>query len=103
MTMRTKEYLDRFTFEQWRALSYNARRLLASRAKSDLLQLWKSCGRKRCRRARSCSGDADKCLQRPWLADLQDPDFGRPDYRFKFNLPRKLRKQWNQLEGLAGR
>ena len=98
--MRTRDYPGRLTHEQWRALTLNERCALAARAQCDLLELWRGCTKKACRRARTCSGDAERCRSRPWLADLRSPNLGRPDFKPAFELPEKLRLKWAILGGL---
>jgi hypothetical protein len=98
--VRRRDYPGRLTREQWRALTSEQRRALASRAQSDLLKLWRGCTKKVCRRAQTCSGDAEKCKSRPWLADLRSRDLGRPDYQPSFALPEQVREPWAMLEVL---
>ena len=56
----------RLTHEQWRALPHNKRRDLAMRAQCDLMGSFRHCKHKLCRRARTCSGDANACLMKLW-------------------------------------
>ena len=86
--MRT--YPARLTREQWLKLSIAQRRLLAARAESDLLGLWRACRKKPCRRAHTCRGD-EHCKLRPYEADRKSPNFGQPDFQFSFRFPDRLR------------
>jgi len=83
-------YPGRLTREQWLRRSMMERHVLIARAESDLLDLWKTCGRKSCRRAHACGGD-EKCRLRPYLADFNNKNFGRPDYVFRFKYPAHLK------------
>jgi hypothetical protein len=83
-------YPGRLTREQWLKLTIAERTVLAARAESDLLGLWRSCRKKACRRAHACAGDA-RCNSRPYEADFNNPDFGRPDFEFSFRYPVHLR------------
>jgi hypothetical protein len=65
--------------------------VLAARAQSDLLELWRSCRKKFCRRAHACLGD-ERCRLRPFEADLNNPNLGRPDFQFNYRRPEALRK-----------
>ena len=62
-----RDYPGRLTRDEYYALPSAQRWLYAMRAKSDLLELWLTCRRKRCRRARACLGD-DRCWLRPIAA-----------------------------------
>jgi hypothetical protein len=88
--MRNRLYPGRLTRQQWLTLTIGERALLAARAESDLLGLWRSCGRKPCRRAHACCGDA-RCSARPYAADFKNPNFGQPDFEFSFRYPAHLR------------
>jgi hypothetical protein len=88
--MRMRTYPGRLTREQWLKLSILQRCLLAARAESDLLGLWRSCSKKPCRRAHACRGD-ERCRLRPRQADFKDPNFGQPDFVFSFRFPEELR------------
>ena len=83
-------YPGRLTLEQWLAHSIGQRRLLTDRAQSDLLGLWKSCGKKPCRRAHACQGDS-KCRLRPYEADFNNPNRNRLDFQFSYQCPEHLR------------
>ena len=82
-------YPGRLTLEQWMAHSIGQRRLQTDRAQSDLLGLWKSCGKKPCRRAHACQGDS-KCRLRPYQADFNNPNLNRPDFKFSYQFPKRL-------------
>jgi hypothetical protein len=88
--MRSARYPGRLTREEWLKRSVNERWLLAARAQSDLLGLWRSCSSKPCRRAHACRGD-EHCRSRPYQADFKDPNFGRPDFEFSYRCPDHLR------------
>jgi hypothetical protein len=87
--MRTRTYPGRLTREQWLTLSKSQRRLLAARAESDLLGLWRTCRKKPCRRAHACHGD-ERCKSRPYESDFKSPNFGQPDFEFNFHFPDHL-------------
>jgi hypothetical protein len=87
MSMRT--YPGRLTREQWLKLSIAQRCLLAARAESDLLGLWRTCRKKACRRAHACHGD-ERCKSRPFEADFKNPNFGQPDFEPAFHFPAHL-------------
>jgi hypothetical protein len=88
--MRARTYPGRLTREQWLKLTVRQRRLLAARADADLLELWRSCSKKPCRRAHACLGD-ERCTIRPYLADFKNPNFGQPDYVSSYRFPQHLR------------
>jgi hypothetical protein len=88
--MRMRTYPGRRTREQWLKLAVSQRRLLAARAESDLLGLWRACGKKPCRRAHACLGD-QRCNLRPYEADYKNPNFGQPEFQFSFRFPDHLR------------
>ncbi len=87
--MRMRTYPGRLTREQWLKLSISQRRLLAARAESDLLGLWRACRKKPCRRAHTCHGD-ERCNLRPYEADFKSPNFGQPNFQFSFRFPDHL-------------
>jgi hypothetical protein len=87
--MPTRTYPGRLTREQWLKLSNSQRRLLAARAESDLLGLWRTCRKKPCRRAHACQGD-ERCQSRPYEADFKNPNFGQPDFESSFHFPDHL-------------
>ncbi|MGH6673454.1 MAG: hypothetical protein ACRECV_15995 [Xanthobacteraceae bacterium] len=82
MHMRT--YPGRLTREEWLKAPMLQRRLLVSRAQSDLLDLWRTCRKKPCRRAHSCRGDV-RCPLRVHEADWKSPSFGQPDFKSSFH------------------
>jgi hypothetical protein len=88
--MRMRTFPGRLTREEWLKLSVQERCLLAARAQSDLLELWRTCSKKPCRRARTCLGD-ERCRSRPWQADLNNPNRNRPDFKFSYQFPDVLR------------
>jgi hypothetical protein len=88
--MRKRLYPGRLPPEQWLKLTIPERKLLVDRAGSDLLGLWRSCGKKPCRRAHACCGD-ERCKSRPYAADFNNPNFGQPDFEFSFCYPTHLR------------
>jgi hypothetical protein len=88
--MRTRTYPGRLIREEWLQLSINQRCLLVRRAEADLLELWRSCSKKPCRRAHTCLGD-ERCQLRPYEADFKNPNFGQPDFEFSFRYPDHLR------------
>lgn len=87
--MSSRTYPWRLTREEWLALSSRQRMLLAKRAESDLLELWRTCRKKPCRRAHACLGD-ERCKLRPYEADWKNPNFGQPDFEFSFHYPDHL-------------
>jgi hypothetical protein len=88
--MRSGRYPGRLTREEWLRRSVSQRCLLAARAQSDLLGLWRSCSKKPCRRAHACHGD-ERCRLRPRQADFKNPNFGRPDFVSSYRYPAHLR------------
>ena len=84
-----RDYPGRLTKDEYYALPTARRWLLAMRAKSDLLELWRTCDRKSCRRAQACLGD-ERCWLRPMEADLKNPNLGRPDFEFSYSDPKEL-------------
>ena len=88
--MLRRTYPGRLTREQWLSLSDGQRYLLAARADADLLELWRSCSKKTCRRAHACHGD-ERCRIRPHLADFKNPNFRQPGYVFSYQFPQHLR------------
>jgi hypothetical protein len=87
--MRVRTYPGRLNRGEWLRISSRRRLLLIKRAESDLLELWRTCSKKPCRRAHSCLGD-ERCPSRPWLADLNHPNRGQPDFVFSFRYPDRL-------------
>jgi len=94
-----RDYPGRLTRDEYYALPSAQRWLYAMRAKSDLLELWRTCRRKRCRRAHACMGD-QLCHHRPMEADLNNPNLGRPDFEFSYSLPKELDEPFAILEHL---
>ena len=88
--MPRRTFPGRLTREQWLKLSDGQRYLLAARANADVLELWRSCSKKPCRRAHACHGD-QRCRIRPYRADFKNPNFGQPDYVFSYRPPEHLR------------
>jgi hypothetical protein len=88
--MRRRTYPGRLTREEWLKLSIRQRCVLAARADADLLELWRSCSKKPCRRAHVCQGD-ERCTIRPRLADFRNPNFGQPDFVSSYRFPQHLR------------
>jgi hypothetical protein len=61
------------------------------RLAAELLEIWRLCGKSRCRRARACHGDPRVCCNR--LADLSD-SLSRRDKRVSFEeAMQRLRDQ----------
>ena len=98
--MRHRTYPGRLTREQWLKLSPGRRYLLAARAQSDLLDLWRTCSKKNCRRAHACHGD-QRCQTRPYRADFNNPNFRRLDYVSTYKPPAHLRLPSAILDHLA--
>ena len=94
-----RDYPGRLTREEYYALPSWERWLYAMRAKSDLLELWRSCSKKPCRKHRACHGD-QLCHQRPMEADLKNPNLGRPDFKFSYHFPKELDEPFAILEHL---
>jgi hypothetical protein len=65
--MPKRNYPGRLTHEQWLALPHGERRDLTLRAQCDLMGSFRYCTHKICRRARTCSGDAEACRIKLWL------------------------------------
>ncbi len=66
-------YPGRRSRDEWRALPHPQRHDLARRAVCDLLGSFRHCTNKRCRRARSCCGVPDICLERLWRGTKKRP------------------------------
>jgi hypothetical protein len=94
-----RDYPGRLTKDEYYALPSAQRWLLAMRAKSDLLALWRSCSKKPCRKARACQGD-ERCHTRPLQADLKNPHLGDPDFVFSYHYPKELDEPFAILENL---
>jgi hypothetical protein len=87
VVMRKKSYPGRLTFEQWQAAPFLKRIELVRRAQCDLLGSFRFCVDKKCRRARTCSGDdPDACRDRLW--------------RLVKVKPKPLRREWARIERL---
>jgi hypothetical protein len=98
-TKAPRDYPGRLTRDEYYALPSAQRWLYAMRAKSDLLELWRSCSKKPCRRARACRGDK-LCYQRPLEADFKSPNLGRPDFAFRYKYPKELDEPFVDLDNL---
>jgi hypothetical protein len=97
--MRYGRYPGRLTREEWLQRSVSQRCLLAARAQSDLLGLWRGCSKKPCRRAHACHGD-ELCKLRPREADFTNPNFGRPDFKSSYRYPDHLLTPWAIIDQL---
>jgi hypothetical protein len=75
-----RDYPGRLTLDQWRALPREKRRDMAKRAQCDLLGSFRFCTNKKCRRARSCSGDPDACQEKLWRQVKKKPKTFREEY-----------------------
>jgi hypothetical protein len=98
--MRRRTYPGRLTQEQWLKHPVRQRYVLAARAAADLLELWRSCSKKPCRRAHACRGD-ERCRIRPRLPDFENPNFGQPDFVSSYRSPEHLRIPFAILDHLA--
>jgi hypothetical protein len=78
--MPKRNYPGRLTREQWLALPRAKRHDMARRGQCDVLGSFRLCTNKRCRRARTCSGDSIACLQRLWLLQKKKPKTLRRRY-----------------------
>ena len=78
--MRKRIYPGRLTREEWRALTRSERYKLVTRAQCDLLGSFRYCTNKTCRRARTCSGDANACQQKLWRLVRKKPKTLRDAY-----------------------
>jgi len=85
-----RTYPGRLCREEWLRLSVGERCRIVDRAEADILELWRSCNKKPCRRAHACLGDKRRCTLRPYEADFKNPNFGRPDFRCSFSFPDHL-------------
>jgi hypothetical protein len=94
-----RDYPGRLTRDDYYALPAAQRWLLAMRAKSDLLGLWRTCSKKPCRKAHACQGD-ESCWLRPVEADMKNPNLGRPDFEFSYHYPKELDAPFAILEHL---
>jgi hypothetical protein len=60
--------------DDWRALPRDKRNDLARRAQCDLLEAFRCCANKRCRRDRWCAGaDPRSCKDRLWISAKTKP------------------------------
>lgn len=94
-----RDYPGLLTKDEYYALPSAQRWLLAMRAKSDLLELWRTCSKKPCRKHHACHGDK-LCYLRPIQADLKSPNLGRPDFEFSYKYPKELDEPFAILEHL---
>jgi hypothetical protein len=94
-----RDYPGRLTRDEYYALPMRQRWLYAMRAKSDLLELWRTCSKKPCRKHHACHG-GELCYQRPIQADLKNPNLGRPDFKFSYSYPKELAEPFAILEHL---
>lgn len=94
-----RDYPGRLTKDEYYALPTPRRWLYAMRAKSDLLELWRTCSKKPCRKHHTCQGD-ERCWLRPAEADLKNPNLGRPDFVFSYRRPKELHEPFAILEHL---
>jgi hypothetical protein len=85
--MPKPKYPRGLTHEQWLALPQNKRRDLTMRARCDLMGSFRHCKHKLCRRARTCSGDADACLTKLWRLIKNKPKTLRSEYARLAQLP----------------
>ena len=99
-TKAPRDYPGRLTRDEYYALPAARRWLLAMRAKSDLLGLWRTCSKKPCRKHHACHGD-ERCYIRPMEADLKNPNLGRPDFEFSYSYPKELDEPFAILEHLS--
>jgi len=99
-TIKTpRDYPGGLTRDAYYALPAAQRWLLAMRAKSDLLGLWRTCSKKPCRKAHACQGD-ERCWLRPAEADMKNPNLNRPDFEFSYDYPKELDGPFAILEHL---
>jgi hypothetical protein len=85
--MLKSKYPRRLTQEQWLALPPKKRRDLTMRAQCDLMGSFRHCKHKLCRRARTCSGDANACLTKLWRLIKNKPKTLRSEYARLAQLP----------------
>jgi hypothetical protein len=85
--MPKRNYPGRLTHEQWLALPHKKRRDLTTRAQCDLFGSFRHCKHKLCRRARTCSGDANACLTKLWLLIKDKPKRLLSEYARLEQLP----------------
>jgi hypothetical protein len=63
MNAMSKQTAERQTPEEY-ATRFAAEKAALRWYYCDVFEFWRSCALKRCRRVRSCSGDAEACLRR---------------------------------------
>jgi hypothetical protein len=85
--MRKRVYPGRLTLDEWQALPRDKRADLAKRAQCDLLGSFRHCTKKRCRRARSCFGDANACEKKLWKLHKNAPKTLNREYARLARLP----------------
>jgi hypothetical protein len=78
--VRNRDYPGRLTGEQWQALPPDKRVALARRAQCDLLELFRFCPRKLCRRTQSCGGDPVACEEKFWMGGAKKSRKLRAEY-----------------------
>jgi hypothetical protein len=78
--MPKRNYPGRRTREEWQALPRGKRFELVTRGQCDVLGSFRLCTNKRCRRARTCSGDPAACHQKLWLLQKKKPKTLRRRY-----------------------
>jgi hypothetical protein len=98
--MLQRSYPGRLTQEQWLKRPVRQRYVLAARSAADLLELWRGCSKKPCRRAHACHGD-ERCTIRPHLVDFKNPNFGQPDFVSSYRSPAHLRIPFAILDHMA--
>jgi hypothetical protein len=82
-----RSFPGRLTLEEWLARPWRARNDLVWRAQCDLLGSFRFCANKRCRRERTCCGDApEACRHRLWC--------------LKKVKHKTLRQEWGRLDRL---
>ena len=94
-----RDYPGRLTREEYYALPTPQRWLYAMRAKSDLLELWRTCSKKTVPEHHACHGDK-LCYRRPMQADLKTPNRGRLDFVFSHHYSKELDEPFAILEHL---
>jgi hypothetical protein len=83
----SRSFPGRLMLEEWLRLPYSKRLPLIGRAQCDLLGSFRFCGKKRCRRERTCCGaDPFECAQTLW--------------RIRKVRPKTLRREWARLYDL---
>jgi hypothetical protein len=84
--MPKRSYPGRLTREEWQALPRAKRHDLARRGQCDVLGSFRLCTNKRCRGARTCSGDPAACNLKLWRLQKKKPKTSRARYD-KFAAP----------------